>query len=76
MSPEPPHRFRAMDVEVIAGGAGAAHAAAIEALFAERERVFSRFRPHSELALVRSPVCRAASSPTDEMRRRYSSTVG
>jgi FAD:protein FMN transferase len=52
MSPEPPHRFRAMDVEVIAGGAGAAHGAAIEALFAERERVFSRFRPHSELALV------------------------
>jgi len=52
MSPEPPHRFRAMDVEVIAGGAAVAHAAAIEALFAERERVFSRFRPHSELALV------------------------
>jgi FAD:protein FMN transferase len=52
MSPEAPHRFRAMDVEVIAGGAGAAHAVAIEALFAERERVFSRFRPHSELALV------------------------
>jgi FAD:protein FMN transferase len=52
MSPEPPHRFRAMDVEVIAGGAGAVHAAAIEALFAERERAFSRFRPHSELALV------------------------
>jgi len=52
MSPDPPHRFRAMDVEVIAGGAGAAHTAAIEALFAELERVFSRFRPHSELALV------------------------
>lgn len=52
MSPEQPHRFRAMDVEVIAGGAAAAHAGAIEALFAERERVFSRFRPHSELALV------------------------
>src|SRR5439155_23999851 len=52
MSPEQPHRFRAMDVEVIAGGAGAAHAATIEALFAERERAFSRFRPHSELALV------------------------
>jgi FAD:protein FMN transferase len=52
MSPEAPHRFRAMDVEVIAGGAGAAHRAPIEALFAERERAFSRFRPHSELALV------------------------
>jgi FAD:protein FMN transferase len=51
MSPEP-HRFRAMDVDVLAGGAGLAQAAAIEALFAERERVFSRFRPHSELALV------------------------
>jgi FAD:protein FMN transferase len=52
MSPEHPHRFRAMDVEVIAGGAAAAHAGAIEVLFAERERAFSRFRPHSELALV------------------------
>lgn len=53
MSPnKPPHRFRAMDVEVIAGGGAVAHAAAIEALFAERERVFSRFRPHSQLALV------------------------
>lgn len=51
MSPEP-HRFRSMDVDVIAGGAGVAHAQAIEALLAERERVFSRFRPHSELALV------------------------
>jgi FAD:protein FMN transferase len=51
MSPEP-HRFRAMDVDVIAGGAAVAQAAAIDALFAERERVFSRFRPHSELALV------------------------
>ena len=48
MSPEALHRFRAMDMEVIAGGAGATHAAAIEALFAERERAFSRFRPHSE----------------------------
>jgi thiamine biosynthesis lipoprotein len=51
MSPEP-HRFRAMDVDVVAGGAAVAHAAEIEALFAERERAFSRFRPHSELALV------------------------
>ena len=51
MCPEP-HRFRAMDVDVIAGGAAVAQVAAIEALFAERERVFSRFRPHSELALV------------------------
>src|ERR671937_2935155 len=51
MSPEP-YRFRAMDVDVVAGGAGVAQAASIKALFAERERVFSRFRPHSELALV------------------------
>jgi FAD:protein FMN transferase len=58
MSPEP-HRFRAMDVDVVAGGSAVTQAAAIEALFAERERVFSRFRPHSELALVnasRGPV--------------------
>ena len=41
-----------MDVDVIVGGAAVARAAAIEGLFAERERVFSRFRPHSELALV------------------------
>ena len=52
-----------MDVDVIAGGAGVAQAAAIEALFAERERVFSRFRPHSELALVnasRGPLVRVS----------------
>jgi FAD:protein FMN transferase len=51
MSPEP-HRFRAMDVDVLVGGAGAVDVAAVERLFAERERVFSRFRPHNELSLV------------------------
>jgi thiamine biosynthesis lipoprotein len=53
------HRFRAMDVDVVVYGADARQVAAVERLFAEWNRVFSRFRPHSELALVnasRAPV--------------------
>ena len=53
------HRFRAMDVDVVVYGADTRQVAAVERLFADRDRVFSRFRPHSELALVnasRSPV--------------------
>jgi len=53
------HRFREMDVDVAVYGADARRVAAVERLFAEWDRVFSRFRPHSELALVnasRAPV--------------------
>ncbi len=55
---EPPHRFAAMGCDVVVGGAGPAERARIETLFAEREAVFSRFRPESELTRVnrsRSP---------------------
>ena len=53
------HRFRAMDVDVVVHGADTRQVAAVERLLAEWDRVFSRFRPHSELALVnasRAPV--------------------
>jgi FAD:protein FMN transferase len=46
------HRFRAMDVDVVVCGADTRQVAAVERLFDEWNRVFSRFRPHSELALV------------------------
>jgi thiamine biosynthesis lipoprotein len=46
------HRFRAMDVDVVVYGADGRQVAAVERLFAEWDRVFSRFRAHSELALV------------------------
>ena len=43
------HRFRAMGCEVVVAGALAAEARAVEEVFAERERTFSRFRDDSEL---------------------------
>ncbi len=46
------HRFRAMGCDIVVGGADAGEIAAIEQLFAERERVFSRFLPDSELSRV------------------------
>src|SRR2546421_9278405 len=47
-----PHRFREMDDDIVVGGADAPQGAMVELLFAEWDRVFSRFRAHSELALV------------------------
>ena len=44
--------FRAMGCEVVVSGAGRLELAAIERLFAERDAVFSRFRPESELLRV------------------------
>ena len=44
--------FRAMGCDVVVAGAGRAELAAIEALFAERDAVFSRFQPGSELNRV------------------------
>jgi thiamine biosynthesis lipoprotein len=41
-----------MGCDVVVGGATAAEAAAIERLFGERDRMFSRFRPDSELNRV------------------------
>ena len=46
------HRFRSMGCEIVVGGAGAAEQGRIEELFAERDAVFSRFRPDSELNRV------------------------
>lgn len=53
------HRFSAMGAEVVVQGATAEELDAIEALFAEWDAVFSRFRPDSELNRVNrdpSPV--------------------
>ena len=47
-----PHVFRSMGCDVIVEGARASERRAIEGLFDERERIFSRFRPDSELNRV------------------------
>jgi thiamine biosynthesis lipoprotein ApbE len=54
-----------MGCEIVVAGAGAPELAAIRRLFALRERVFSRFRPDSELCSVNS----AAGRPTLVSRR-------
>jgi FAD:protein FMN transferase len=46
------YTFRAMGCEVIVVGASPAERDAVETLFIERERVYSRFRPDSELNAV------------------------
>ena len=48
----PPHEFRSMGCTVVVSGASASECAAIERLFAERDRTFSRFRADSELNCV------------------------
>jgi thiamine biosynthesis lipoprotein len=45
-------RFRSMGCEVVVDGAGPDELAAIRALFEERDSIFSRFRPDSELSRV------------------------
>ena len=53
------HRFPAMGADVLVHGATAEELGAVEALFADWDRVFSRFRPDSELNRVNrdpSPV--------------------
>ena len=47
-----PYVFRSMGCDVVVAGARASERLAIERLFAERERIFSRFRPDSELNRV------------------------
>ncbi len=44
--------FRSMGCEVVVSGAGRLELAVIEQLFAERDAIFSRFRPDSELNRV------------------------
>jgi thiamine biosynthesis lipoprotein len=46
------HRFTSMGCEIVVGGGGAREHAAIERLFEERERTFSRFIAGSELNRV------------------------
>jgi thiamine biosynthesis lipoprotein len=46
------HRFVSMGCDVVVGGATAAARGEIERLFGERENMFSRFRPRSELNRV------------------------
>jgi FAD:protein FMN transferase len=46
------HRFRSMGCEIVVGGAAPSELRAIEQLFAERDRTFSRFRDDSELNRV------------------------
>jgi thiamine biosynthesis lipoprotein len=50
--------FRAMGCEVVVAGAGRRARAAIERLFADRERMFSRFLPASELTSVNASAGR------------------
>jgi FAD:protein FMN transferase len=54
-----PHEFRSMGCSVAVGGASASERRAVERLFAERDRIFSRFVPDSELNRVNA----AAGSP-------------
>jgi FAD:protein FMN transferase len=46
------HRFASMGCEVVVGGAEPSELPAIEELFAERDRRFSRFRADSELSRI------------------------
>ena len=47
-----PYAFRSMGCDVLVGGARASERVAIEQLFGERDRIFSRFDPNSELNRV------------------------
>ena len=51
-------RFRAMGCEVVVAGATAAELDRVRALFEERDRIFSRFRPESELNRVNAAAGR------------------
>jgi FAD:protein FMN transferase len=52
------HRFDAMGCEVVLCGASASAAGAVERLFLQRERMFSRFIPSSELNRVNASAGR------------------
>jgi thiamine biosynthesis lipoprotein len=47
-----PYEFPSMGCDVVVGGASASERRAVERLFAERDRIFSRFNPDSELNRV------------------------
>jgi thiamine biosynthesis lipoprotein len=63
--------FRAMGCEILVAGADAVEADAIRTLFSARDRVFSRFRPDSEL----NSVNRAAGRAT-LVSHRFAETLG
>lgn len=52
------HRFASMGCEISVGGGTAAEHLAIERLFAERDKMFSRFNPRSELNRVNASAGR------------------
>jgi len=54
------HRFRAMGCEIVVGGGSPADHAAVERLFSERDWIFSRFIPDSELNRVNDSAGRFA----------------
>lgn len=53
-----PHEFRSMGCLVVVGGASSSERSAIERLFAERETIFSRFLPDSELSRINAAAGR------------------
>ena len=53
-----PFAFRSMGCDVVVAGARSSERRAIERLFDERERIFSRFRPDSELNRVNAAAGR------------------
>lgn len=66
-----------MGCDVVVGGASDSECAAIEQLFSERERIFSRFDPASELNRVnRAATGAPASSPWEQVTVCGLSCVG
>jgi len=57
------HRFRSMGCEVVVAGAGPRERSAIERLFTERDRMFSRFIADSELNRVNAAAGRPVVVP-------------
>ena len=66
-----PHRFRSFGCEIAVSGGDEAQLAAIELLFEERDRIFSRFRADSELNRVN-----AASGDTVRVSPAFAELLG
>ena len=75
-------RFRAMGCEIVVAGGGRRAFDAIVELFDERDRIFSRFRPDSELNRVNAataaivPVSRSSRVPSRAPSRRRGAQTG
>ena len=61
--------FESMGCEVVVEGATAAEAERVRALFEERDGIFSRFRPDSELSRVNAAGGPTLVSPLFEIGR-------